>query len=101
MSIYTRFSPDDIVEANPTVVTTGLWSGDTGSLVSTSMYLKDSQVNGDSGLYYFDVYNKDTTDSLAEVQFAVAYGHVNGGGSPTLTDNEQPTLATKAIQSIS
>jgi|NOAtaT_7_FD_contig_31_6895507_length_1834_multi_3_in_0_out_0_2 hypothetical protein len=99
MSIYTRFSPDDIVEANPTVVTTGLWSGDTGSLVSTSMYLKDSQVNGDSGLYYFDVYNKDTTDSLAEVQFAVAYGHVNGGGSPTLTDNEQATLATKAIYS--
>ena len=34
MSIYTGFTPDDIVEANPTVVTTGLWSNDTGSYES-------------------------------------------------------------------
>lgn len=99
MSIYTRFSPDDIVEANPTVITTGLWSGDTGSLVSTSMFLKDTQVSSDSGLYYFDVYNKVTTDSLSEVQFAIAYGHVNGGGAPTLVDNEQAYLTSKAIYS--
>jgi len=98
MSIYSRFSPDDIVEANPTVVTTGLWSGDTGSLVSTSMYLKSDQVTS-TGHYYLDVYNKVTTDSLAEVQFAIAYGHVNGGGAPTLTDNEQASLSTKAIYS--
>jgi len=100
MSIYSRFTADDIVEANPTVVTTGLWSGDTGSL-ETTLYLNSQtgQQIDTSAEYYLDVYNKAATDPLAEVQFAVAYGHIDGGGAPTLTDNEQATLPTKAIYS--
>lgn len=101
MSIYTTFSPDDIVEANPTVVTTGLWSGDTGSLEST-VYLNtgDGQQVEISAEYYLDVYDKNpSTNELAEVQFAVAYGHINGGGAPTLNENDQATLPTKAIYS--
>ena len=85
---------DDIVVANQTTVTLGLWSNDTGSL--TAFYSSSDQVTGNSGNYYFDVYNKATTDATSEVQFAVAYGHVNGGGSPTLLQNEQSTLATQA-----
>lgn len=101
MSIYTTFSPDDIVEANPTVVTTGLWSGDTGSL-ETTLYLNsgDGQQLEISAEYYLDVYDKNpTTNELAEVQFAIAYGHINGGGAPTLNENDQATLPTKAIYS--
>jgi hypothetical protein len=85
---------DDIVVANQTTVTLGLWSNDTGSL--TAFYSSSDQVTGNSGKYYFDVYNKATTDATSEVQFAVAYGHINGGGSPTLLQNEQSTLATQA-----
>jgi len=101
MSIYTRFTTDDIVEANPTVVTTGLWSGDTGSF-ETELYINTStgQQALTSGDYYFDVYDRNpSTNILSEVQFAVTYGNINGGGAPTLTENELATLSTKAIYS--
>lgn len=98
--IYTRFTPDDIVEANPTTITTGLWSGDTGSLVSGSGYLYSTQLSS-TGHYYVDVFNQEpiASNELAEVQFAIAYGHVNGGGAPTLTDDDNAKLPTKAIYS--
>jgi hypothetical protein len=99
MSIYTQLTADDIVQARTTEITTGLWSGDTGALTG-SIYLRPDQV--DSGYYYLDVYNRDTEDDpegLAEIQFAVAYGHVDGGGAPTLEDATLATLPTKAIYS--
>lgn len=110
MSIYKQFEKDtdgnfiDIVEANPTEVTTGIWSGDLGSLPSGGVYLAESSVLEKTRDYYFDVYDRqpgsaNDPDGLAEVQFAVTYGHINGGGSPTLQDNEQSTLPTKAIYS--
>jgi len=85
---------DDVVPANQTTVTTGLWSGDTGSL--TTLYTSTTQISA-SGEYYFDAYDKNpATDTTAEVQFAVAYGHISGGGSPTLAQDDLATLATKA-----
>jgi len=100
MSIYTRFTADDIVEANPTEITTGLWSGDTGSLVSGSGFTYTTQLNS-SGYYYMDVFDKDPTggNDLAEVQFAITYGHINGGGAPTLAEEDSAKLPTKAIYS--
>lgn len=103
MSIYTRFDQDlDIVRANQSVVTTGLWSGDTGSLEGSTMFLYDDQV-GKSGEYYFDAYdinpNSGADADLAEVQFAIAYGHINGGGAPTLENEEQAKLPTKVVYS--
>jgi hypothetical protein len=98
MSIYSRFTPDDIVEANPTVITTGLWSDDTGSLES-QLYINSAQLSN-SKEYYFDAYATDPdVGDLAEVQFAVSYGHINGGGAPTLDINNQATLPTKAVYS--
>lgn len=97
--IFKDFTSDDIVVAEQTVITTGLWTGDTGSLEGTTMLLYDDQI-GKSGEYYLDVYDKNpNTNDLAEVQFAVTYGHVNGGGAPTLIDNEQAKLPTKSIYS--
>ena len=98
MSIYTRFTPDDIVEANPTVVTTGIWTGDAGAL--TKLFVDTDQVQSNtSGIYYFDIYQTSSALNEAEVQFAVTYGHVDGGGAPSLLDNEQSKLPTKAIYS--
>lgn len=92
---FVPFNADeDIVSANQTTVTTGLWSGDTGSL--TDFYTSTTQLSA-SGEYYFDVYDKNpATDTTAEVQFAVAYGHISGGGSPTLAQDDLAVLATKA-----
>lgn len=103
MSIYKRFETSDIVPASQTIVTTGLWSGDTGSLEGTSsLKLYDNQLVN-SGEYYFDVYNEDPnsapTSELAEVQFAITYGHIDGGGAPRLEDDDLAKLPTKTIYS--
>jgi hypothetical protein len=92
--IYKRFGEFDKVNAKVEVVTTGLWTGDAGSL--TSFYTSSTQT-ANSGDYYFDVYSTDpATDSSAEVQFGIAYGHVNGSGSISLQNDDNSTLATKA-----
>lgn len=94
--IYKRFGDFDKVNAKIEVVTTGLWTGDSGSL--GQFYTASSQTQATSGYYYANVYDYDPiafSDS-AEVQFAVAYGHVNGSGSMNLADNDSALLSTKA-----
>jgi len=84
---------EDVVTANQTTVTTGLWSGDTGSL--TTLFTSTTQISA-SGEYFYDAYDKDpANDTTAEVQFAVAYGHISGAGSPTLAQDDLTVLATK------
>lgn len=93
--IYKRFGQFDKVDAKIEVVTTGLWSGDSGSL--TAAFTSSAQVGATSGQYYYNVYDKDPiTNSTAEVQFAVAYGHVSGSGSVTLDIDDNALLASKA-----
>lgn len=95
MSTFKRFEDDDIVRANPTEVTIGLWSGDTGSL--RSFFTSSVQSQSLSGQYYTNIYDKNPqSNSTAEIQFAVAYGHRTGGGNTTLTVEDQATLSTKA-----
>ena len=93
--IYKRFGAFDKVNAKVEVITTGLWTGDTGSL--TAAYTSSTQVAAASGDYYYNVYNADpATDNTAEVQFGVAYGHVNGSGSVSLANSDDALLASKA-----
>jgi len=95
--IYKRFGEFDKVNAKTEVVTTGLWSGDAGSL--TSLYTSSTQATNTnkSGYYYYNAYSVNPeTDSTAEIQFAVAYGHVDGSGSITLSNDDNSLLATKA-----
>ena len=72
--IYKRFNQFDLITGKVEVVTTGLWSGDTGSLTS---FYTSSQSASSSGDYYYNVFN-DTAG--ANLQFAVAYGHKHGSG---------------------
>jgi hypothetical protein len=93
--IYKRFGEFDKVNAKIEVVTTGLWSGDTGSL--TAMYTASSQTTAKSGYYYTNVYNENpTTSDTAEVQFALAYGHAYNSGSMNLADNDNAILSSKS-----
>ena len=93
--IYKRFGDFDKVNAKVEVVTTGLWTNDSGSL--TSFFTSSTQANATSGQYYYNVYNADpATDSSAEVQYAVAYGHVDGSGSVDLATDDNSLLPTKA-----
>ena len=94
--IYKRFGQFDKVDAKVEVVTTGLWSGDSGSL--TAAFTSSTQVGATSGQYYYNIYDKNpiTNPTTAEVQFAVAYGHVSGSGSVTLDVDDNALLASKA-----
>ena len=97
---YNIFTPlsvnEDITTIRGIEVTTGMWSGDTGSL--TAVYTSSTQV-ANSGEFYYDLYNLDLLNDSTEVQFSVAYGHVSGGGSPsliTLNTSNLPTQVTYA-----
>jgi hypothetical protein len=98
MSVYKSFASDDIVQANPAEVTTGLWPNDTGSL--TTFFSSSTQASGTSGQFYWDVYSTNPlTDSAAVQCFAVAYGNRTGQGHPTLLQNNTSTVATQAVYS--
>ncbi len=89
--IYKRFGEFDQVSGKVEVVTTGLWSGDTGSL--TSFFTSSVQEVAASSNYYLNVYDSAASSS---VQFAVSYGHKFGSGSISLDNDDSSTLATKA-----
>ena len=89
--IYKRFGEFDQVSGKVQVVTTGLWSGDTGSL--TSFFTSSTQEAAASANYYVNVYDTAAADN---VQFAVAYGHKFGSGSVSLANNDDSKLASKA-----
>lgn len=93
--IYKRFGEFDQITGKVEVVTTGLWSGDTGSL--STFFTSSTQVSQASSNYYLNVYNTDpASDTSAAVQYAVAYGHRTGQGSISLANSDSSTLASKA-----
>jgi hypothetical protein len=92
--IYKRFGEFDQVTGKIEIVTTGLWSGDSGEL--NTFFTSSTQNVASSSNYYLNVYNENPTTSSAEVQFAVAYGHKFGSGSVSLDNNQFSTLASKA-----
>jgi len=93
--LYKRFGEFDKVNAKIEVVTTGLWSNDSGSL--TALYTASSQTTAASGKYYYNVLNSDPAyGDSEEIQFAIAYGHVDGSGSVSLSIDDNALLPTKA-----
>ena len=93
--IYKRFGEFDKVNAKVEVVTTGLWTSDEGQI--NNFFTSSTQAAATSGKYYYNVYSYNPQiSSSAEVEFAIAYGHVEGSGSATLDVDTSSTLATKA-----
>ena len=93
--IYKRFGEFDQVTGKIEIVTTGMWSGDSGEL--NQFFTSSTQNVASSSNYYLNVYNENPAiSSSAEVQFAVAYGHKFGSGSVSLDNNQFSTLASKA-----
>jgi hypothetical protein len=97
--IYKKFGANDKVTNRTQVVTSGIWSGDTGSLgstMATSSIEVASYPTSKTSPYYINVYNKPTSSSDAEVQFSIAYGDINGYGSPSLAVDDGSLLASKS-----
>jgi len=93
--IYKKFGAIDKVTNRTEIVTSGIWSGDEGSL--TNFFTSSAQLNSVSGKYYLDVYNVATSSASAEVQFSIAYGDANGNGAPTFSQNDDSNVQTKAV----
>ena len=78
MSVFTRFDrANDVVENQRVKISSGIWSGGSGTL--TSFFTSSTQAATGS---FYSIYHKDpNTDSTAEVQFDVGYAHFQGSGS--------------------
>ena len=89
--IYTRFDKEfDVIKNQRQTVSSGLWSSGVGTL---STFYTSSVQSGSSGQYYTDSYKSNPqTDSEAEVQLSIAYGHIAGSGSYGITKNFPPKV---------
>ena len=88
---FTRLDTDDFVVSADSISAT-LWSGGQPSL--STFFTSSTQAAGSSGLYYINVYQTASTDTTAEVQFAIAYGNSEGSGSSNYNsgvDGKSPT----------
>ncbi len=75
---YIRLDPEDFVVSADSI-TAPAWSNYSPSL--SKMYTSSIQAAGTSGNYYLNIYQTSSTDSSAEIQFNISYGHKNGSGS--------------------
>ena len=81
---FKRLDQEDIVISADSV-TAPAWSGD--SVTLSTFHTNNSQTNGDSGKYYYNVYDKAVSDTTAAIQFSVAYGHLKGSGSKAINSS--------------
>jgi hypothetical protein len=75
---FNRLAPEDFVVSSDSITST-LWTGGLTSL--TTFNTSSTQEAGSSGDFYLNVYQTASTNALAEVQFAIAYGNQYGSGS--------------------
>ena len=75
---FNRLSPEDFVVSSDSI-TAVLWSGGISSL--SASYTSSVQEGGTSGLFYLNVFQTQSDDASAAIQFAIAYGNLNGSGS--------------------
>ena len=95
--IYKKFGTIDKVTNRTEIVTSGIWSGDAGSLIVNATYTSSVQVTGVSGKYYIDVYNALSSSDNAEVQFSLAYGDALGYGSPNFGQSDDSFRQSLAV----
>lgn len=98
---FKRLEADDIVISSD-AITTPAWSNNTTTL--NAFYTSSDQVAGASGDYYYNVYQTSSAASTAAVQFAIAYGDVDGRGSllynPTVAGNSPSSTIYKQYRTL-
>jgi len=91
---FKRLDPEDISISAESVVAP-LWS--TGASTLVAFHTSSTQVAGNLGNYFTDVYQLDTTDVSSQVQFSIAYGDRLGSGSAPYNVNVTGSTPTSAI----
>ena len=94
--VFKIFDPDvDVVKNIKSTISSGVWSGGSGTL---STYFTQSAQSSSTGEYFYDVYKTNpATDTEAEVQVSVTYGHIQGSGSKGLVGSTTGNRASAAI----
>ena len=88
---------NDVVKNIKSTISSGIWSGGVGTL---SAYYTQSAQSSSLGDYYYDLYKTSPlTDSEAEVQFSITYGHLHGSGSLGTVGAATGNRATVSIHS--
>ena len=75
---YKRLDSEDFVVSADSI-TAPAWSGNAPTL--SQMFTSSVQEAGSTGNYYLNVYQTQSTDPTADIQFNIAYGNINGSGS--------------------
>ena len=89
--MYTPFGTNDIVTRQAQELVTSTWTGNVNNLQTA--FTASSQTDffatpTSSGHFFIEVLDKNPlTDTTAEVQYAVSYGHVDGSGSLDFTND--------------
>lgn len=79
--IYSAFNYDDIIPNQQEVVTRAMWSNGVDTLETTTMISSSLQTDAQKQ-YYIEVFNTaSAADCVAEPQFSVAIGNIDGSGS--------------------
>ena len=92
---YNNFDPlDDVLANNVETVTAGLFSGNTGSLMTFHV---DSSATAQQNTYFRTISQKASNDPLSVSQLSIAYGNINGSGSKDLTGNLNNDTPSRAI----
>ena len=65
------------------------WTNNTNNLqvAHTSSTQADFGAPTSSGAFFIDIFNEATSSTTAEVQYAIAHGHINGSGSLNFTND--------------
>ena len=88
--VYTTFdTANDILSNNVSTVTTGLFSGNTGSLIAMATQSGQTAIQ--------ESYFRTVVDNSGRQQFSIAYGNFNGSGSKDLTGNLNNDTPSRAI----
>ena len=79
MSTYQIFDREnDVVENQRTTISSGLWTGGSGTLTAAFTQSTNGNITGS----FLDIYNEDPNlSSSAEIQYGVGYAHFDGSGS--------------------
>jgi hypothetical protein len=96
---YVYFDAEDIVSGNVVRGVTGTaFSNGSGSI--TVFHTSSTQTASAAGNFQWDIYNLNpTTNTTAETQFSVAYGHATGLGSAKRTGATAGLSPSRAIYS--
>ena len=81
---FNRLQPEDFLISADSVAA-GAWTGNIPTLAE--FYTSSVQEAATSGQYFLNIYQSESVETAAEVQFAIAYGNAAGSGSLLFDSN--------------